>query len=527
MRARGRQQRPTTALDRALHGVGARVRPAAALNVLQFLVNAVPGGALFLYLQFLDPGVAGVPDPQRAGTIVVRTFVGLLVVGLPVGAAVTARALRPVTGWLDAGRPATADEQRAVLAEPIRSAIQSLATWIAAAAAFGLLEGLLGYPGRRVVFIVSSITLAGFAASSLGALVTERVLRPVTARALAGALPPGWRGIGVLRRVLLSWAFGSGVPLLGLLLAPIDQPNRTLSAFAVPLAILTGAGLLSGFLITSGAARGVSEPLQAIRAALRRVEAGELDVEVRVDDSGEIGQVQAGINQMVAGLRQRRQVEDLFGRYVGTEVATHVLAHPLSQDLELSGSRTEASVVFVDLVGSTAMAATMAPEDVVRTLNAYFTAVVGAVAAQGGWVNKFEGDGALCVFGPPGGGADHAARALRAAAGIAAGVATEARRHPGLVAAIGISAGTVVAGNIGSPERFEYTVIGDPVNEAARLTDLAKGRPGRMLASRAVVEHAGAAGAGWVPAGSELLRGRPFPTLLCEPGFPVGGAPAP
>ena len=182
-------------------------------------------------------------------------------------------------------------------------------------------------------------------------------------------------------------------------------------------------------------------------------------------------------------------------------------------------------MVFVDLVGSTAMAATRAPEEVVRTLNAYFTAVVGAVSAEGGWVNKFEGDGALCVFGPPGGDADHAGRALRAASGIAAGVAREALRHPGLVAAIGVSSGTVVAGNIGSPERFEYTVIGDPVNEAARLTELAKGRPGRMLASRTVVD-AGESGAGWVDAGAVVLRGRPLPTQLCEPGEP-GGRRAP
>ncbi|MCU4183706.1 adenylate/guanylate cyclase domain-containing protein [Acidiferrimicrobium sp. IK] len=519
MRAPGLQRIPgAAAIDRVLRDVGAQRRPAVILNLVQVVVNAVPGGALFFYLQFLDPGVKGVPDPGRAGAIVVRAFLAMLIVGIPLGAGLTARALRPVTGWLGTGRLPTPEERRAVLAEPVRSAVQSLATWLSAAVLFGGLETALGYPGRRIVLIVSSVALAGFAASSLGALVTERVLRPVTARALAGHLPPGWRGIGVLPRVLLSWAFGSGVPLVSLLLAPVDQPHRTLASFAAPLAMLTGAGLLSGFLIISGAARAVSEPLQSIRQALRRVEAGDLDVEVRVDDSGEIGQVQAGINQMVAGLRQRRRVEDLFGRYVGTEVAAHALA----QDLELTGARTEASVVFVDLVGSTAMAATMPPEEVVRTLNVYFTAVVGAVASEGGWVNKFEGDGALCVFGPPGGGSDHAARALRAACGIAAEVAAEAERHPGLVAAIGISSGTVVAGNIGSPERFEYTVIGDPVNEAARLTDLAKHRPTRMLASRSVVEAAGATGAGWVAAGSQILRGRPTPTHLCEPAFPVG-----
>ncbi len=174
-------------------------------------------------------------------------------------------------------------------------------------------------------------------------------------------------------------------------------------------------------------------------------------------------------------------------------------------------------MVFVDLVGSTAMATTLPPEDVVATLNAYFDAVVGVVVGEGGWVNKFEGDGALCVFGPPSGTEDHAARALRAAVGIARRVAEEAAERPALVAAIGVSSGTVVAGSIGSPQRFEYTVIGDAVNEAARLTDEAKGWPARLLASGTVVERAGDAGRAWTAAGEVVLRGRSAPTRLYVP----------
>jgi adenylate cyclase len=139
------------------------------------------------------------------------------------------------------------------------------------------------------------------------------------------------------------------------------------------------------------------------------------------------------------------------------------------------------------------------------------------VSADGGWVNKFEGDGALCVFGPPGTTADHAARALRATLAIRQALARAAPDHPQLSAAIGVSSGEVVAGNIGSPERFEYTVVGDPVNEAARLSELAKATPGRALASGRAVKAAGAEGRRWRPAGTETLRGREQPTELYQP----------
>src|SRR5207245_3296705 len=107
------------------------------------------------------------------------------------------------------------------------------------------------------------------------------------------------------------------------------------------------------------------------------------------------------------------------------------------------------------------------PDEVVAVLNAFFETVVARVAAEGGLVNKFEGDGALCVFGAPVPQLDHAERALRAARVLHRELLALAAVPPGLDAAIGVSSGTVVAGNVGAEERFEYTVIGDPVNEAA------------------------------------------------------------
>ncbi|MBA2624662.1 MAG: adenylate/guanylate cyclase domain-containing protein, partial [Acidimicrobiia bacterium] len=108
-------------------------------------------------------------------------------------------------------------------------------------------------------------------------------------------------------------------------------------------------------------------------------------------------------------------------------------------------------------------------------------------------MNKFEGDGALCVFGAPGDQPDHAARALRAGVALRRAVVALGERHPDLDAGIGISSGPAVAGNVGAEARYEYTVIGDPVNEAARLTELAKSRDSRLLASAAAIAAAGTA----------------------------------
>lgn len=509
-------------LNRAARIVG---RPRLALGALALLTNAVPGAALLFYLQFLAPGPTEViPNPAHAnGTVLVAFFV-FIAVTLPPATILRAKSLVPVVRWLGEDRPANPDEQLAVLRQPLLQSLVPFAEWTLAGVVFGALEAALGYTPQHVAALVVAIVLAGIASCSLSVLVVERLLRPVVAVALAGDLPARPYGVGVAPRILLSWAFGSAVPLVGLLLTPIDAGNRTLSSFALPLALLCAAGLLSGFLIIAGAARTIAEPLGEIRAALQRVEAGDLDVVVSVNDASEVGQLQAGVNRMVAGLRQRRELEDLFGRYVGRQVASGAI----ERGADLSGERTEATALFVDLIGSTALADNLPPEQVVRALNVYFAAVVGAVVAEDGWVNKFEGDGALCIFGPPAGSHDHAARALRAAVAIRLAVdaaptsstadgAAEPTADLQLTAAVGVSSGTVVAGNIGSAQRFEYTVIGDPVNEAARLVDRAKAHPQRVLASGATVSMAGVEGRDWTVVDTTVLRGRRRPTSIFAP----------
>jgi adenylate cyclase len=194
-------------------------------------------------------------------------------------------------------------------------------------------------------------------------------------------------------------------------------------------------------------------------------------------------------------------------------------------EIQLGGEVRDVAVIFVDVVGSTSLAGRLPPAEVVGLLNDFFRLVVETVEEQGGWVNKFEGDAALCVFGAPTARPDAACDALRAARTL------RERLDAGLQGAdagIGVSAGPAVAGNVGTEERFEYTVIGDPVNEAARLSELAKRRPERLLASSTVVDRAGADEAAcWEVQEEVVLRGRDDPTGLAVPVPGRSAAPRP
>ena len=345
--------------------------------------------------------------------------------------------------------------------------------------------------GWAALVVGGAILLGGETTCAIGYLLAERITRPVTALALAGGAPPPDRcgAPGVAGRLTMAWSLGTGVPLLGIsviAVASLFDDGSDAGLVAVAIVFLAAIGMSVGMLAISMAARSVAEPVAAVRRAIAQIEEGQLDVVVPVDDGSEVGLLEAGFNRMTAGLRERERLRDLFGRHVGRDVASAALEN--DGEIELGGEVREIAVLFVDMIGSTRLALQRSPADVVTLLNVFFCIVVEVVEEHGGWVNKFEGDAALCVFGAPTPRADPAADALRAARRLRERIV---RELSGADASIGVSAGPAVAGNVGASERFEYTVIGDPVNEAARLCELAKQRPGRLLASDAVLERAG------------------------------------
>lgn len=413
-----------------------------------------------------------------------------------------------------------------LLTLPSVFARQSFLMWVDAAIVFGLLNWWFDPSGLQTAHVVVGILLAGCTTVGIVYLLTERELRPLFAQALAGRQPDARCALGIRRRLLLSWALGSGVVLLGVLLTPLGLTDQQRGDVALPLSILAVIGLVSGWLLVDRAARSIGEPLSRLRTALERLQAGDLDVSVEVDDGGEIGVVQSGFNAAVAGLRERRRVEQLFGRQVGEQVARRAIETDTAPGSALAVERSECSVLFVDLVNSTGVVNSRSPEDVVAMFTLVYDALVRHVHAEGGWVNKFQGDGAMCVFGAPAAYDDHAARALRAARALHREFLALSATVAGLDAAVGVSAGTVVAGDVGSAERYEYTVIGRPVHEAARLTDEAKRRLGRVLASDEVVDRAGEEARHWAGGGEVALRGIPDPVRVFEPAPAAQTVPA-
>ena len=171
-----------------------------------------------------------------------------------------------------------------------------------------------------------------------------------------------------------------------------------------------------------------ADPIISVRHAVSDVAEGDLDVEVPVYDGSELGLLQSGFNQMVTGLRERERIRDLFGRHVGEDVAREAL----EREDDSGGEIREVAILFVDMTGSTKLASSRPATEVVDLLNEFFGVVVETVDANGGWVNKFEGDAALAVFGAPQEIDNPAGRALRAAREMSERLGRRSRRsRPG------------------------------------------------------------------------------------------------
>lgn len=470
------------------------------------LVAAPIALLLSVYLALWQPRYGDYPWVSQLFSNIAQSL-GYLALILLIGNVLLRRWLAPHEAWAVAGEPITAEQQNDLVRLPARSA-----AWIVGGNAMILVIGtvvneLSGVSQLQVAGYFFTFALIGFTFGAVVYLQSERALRVLYVRAFATSLPTR-RSVGVLPRLVVTWAVGSAVPLFLLAIIPLRPATGEKFSQTVPTVVMAISGLLIGGVTTLLVARSVAEPIDSVRRGLERVRDGDIDHTVDVTQPGALGTLQAGFNSMVDAMRSRRRLEDLLGRQVGQDVARQAFAG----GVELGGEIQEASVLFVDLVGSSALAERRPPAEVVAVLNRLFDAVVTEVGDHGGWVNKFEGDGCLCVFGVPALHPDHAAFALRSARLLAARLH---RCH--LDAAIGVSSGQVVAGNVGTLSRFEYTVIGRPVNEAARLTDAAKAEPGRVLASAAMVDAAGAEARHWQGHGTIPLRGMQEPVATAVP----------
>ena len=272
--------------------------------------------------------------------------------------------------------------------------------------------------------------------------------------------------------VPLKWRLLIALPIIniitGVVVVGLASPDPGINALGLGVLVAIGVAFTISFELTLLLLRSVLGPLQDLRRGTRRVAEGDYSVRVPVLGSDETGQLAGSFNQMVAGLQEREQLREAFGAFVDPVLADRVLA----EGTILSGEEVEVSVLFLDIRSFTAFAEQASAREVVDRLNGFFERVVPVLARHGGHANKFIGDGLLGVFGAPDRLPDHADRAVRAALAIAALV----RETYGddLRIGIGVNSGPVVAGTIGGGGRVEFTVIGDPVNTAARVEQVTR-----------------------------------------------------
>jgi adenylate cyclase len=243
--------------------------------------------------------------------------------------------------------------------------------------------------------------------------------------------------------------------------------------------IIAGAALvtsaLAAILVGSRLARIMSRALGRINAALKKLEQEEYVHVNGVKTGDEIEDLASGFNTMVDGLRERDKLRTTFGKYMTQAVMDHLL----KGKVELGGESLRVTILFTDIRSFTSISEAMDAQDLVQLLNEYFTEMVTIVMDEGGVVDKYIGDAIMAVFGAPVPKPEDAKNAVRAAVRMRRALASLNERlaasgRPKLATGIGIHTGEVVAGNIGSEARMEYTVIGDAVNLASRLEGATK-----------------------------------------------------
>lgn len=469
------------------------------------MVVANLGGALIvgLYVGWLFPFEVANDNGQIALNLAL--FGSYLLLTLAIALPLNIILVRRLTRWIRGSAPAGRITRALTVRLPAFEAGAAMLSWAGAALMF-----LLVNHAPRNAF---GVLLAGVLTCSMIFLNLEQHLEPVVGLALDGKVH-GRLAHDLLPRLMLFWALGSALPFVAVGLAPLVA-ERTESASGWRLALLVSTGLLAGGIVMRRAARSITEPVEALRQAMASVADGDLDQRVPVERRGELGRLAAGFNHMVAGLAERERIRAAFGRQVSPQVVEWELSRPEGSDGSDSSEGEEAplSVLFVDLTGFTSYSEHHTPAEVVEMLNEFFQTVDDVVTEHGGWINKFEGDAAMCVFGVPVHQPDHADRALRAACDL------QRRARPGgsiRGVGIGVASGRALAGLVGSSTRNEYTVIGDVVNVAARVCEQAKKVPGSLLATGDAV-GAGEHSDNWELYEETLLRGRTQTTQLYIP----------
>ncbi len=219
----------------------------------------------------------------------------------------------------------------------------------------------------------------------------------------------------------------------------------------------------------------ITSPIKRLVSATARIKEGNYRVEIEPTTKDEIGLLTGSFIEMGHGLEEREKMKEAFGKFVNKEIADQVLRG----DVRLGGERKDVAIFFSDIRNFTAMSENLAPEEVVEFLNDYMTRMVRCVNDTRGVVDKFMGDAIMAVWGAPVSTGNDTENAIESALAMRRELLLFNKNRgsdtkPIIQIGCGINTGPVLAGQIGSEERMEYTVIGDPVNLASRIESLNK-----------------------------------------------------
>lgn len=263
-------------------------------------------------------------------------------------------------------------------------------------------------------------------------------------------------------------------------------------------------------------ARRITKPVTQLANAARLMSKGEYAQTIDTAQGDEIGELASAFNTMAKGMAERDTVRDILGKVASQAVAEQLL----SQQIELGGEEREVTVLFADIRNFTALCESLTPTRTLALLNRYLTEINTVIEANDGVIDKYTGDGVMALFGAPIARTDDAGRAMQAAMTIVARIAQLGRQladeglpHPDI--GIGINTARVIAGNIGSPSRLNYTVLGDGVNLAARLEGLTKRYQVPIVAGEATRARLGHLT--WRELDKVRVKGKTVPVRIYQP----------
>lgn len=241
------------------------------------------------------------------------------------------------------------------------------------------------------------------------------------------------------------------------------------------LLFLALAGLLISIILSLWMARSVAQPLRDLAEGARKIEEGDYEHRVVTRQQDEIGTLATAFNKMSRGLAERDRVRSLLGKVVSPAIATELM----KKEMVLGGEERNVTILFSDIRNFTGISEKLAPTQMLDLLNAYFTKMSAIVERHGGVVDKYIGDSIMALFGAPLTHPQAADAAMSAALEMCTALDElnrefRSKGRPTLQIGVGINTDVVVAGNMGSQTRLNYTVIGDGVNLASRLEGLTK-----------------------------------------------------